>query len=76
MRCDAMRCIALQCVSARARVSTGLLRVLNKPLGTLEFKFAVENYILEMPLSRHLVQIIWIIGRNKFSIRFESCAEF
>ena len=32
-------------------------------------QICIENCILEMPLSRQLVQII---GRNKFSIRFES----
>ena len=32
--------VALQCVAAHAPVSTGFLRVPNKPLGTREFKFA------------------------------------
>jgi len=32
-------------------------------------QICMGNYILEMPLRRQLVQII---GRNKFSIRFES----
>ena len=42
----------------------------NRPHGTREFKFASKTaFDPEMPLSRQLVQII---GRNKFSIRFES----
>ena len=52
--------VALRCVAARACAK------LNRLFGT---QICIENCIPEMPLSRQLVQII---GRNKFSIRFES----
>ena len=53
--------VALRCVAARtcAKQAAWDLRV----------QICIENYIPEMPLSRQLVQII---GRNKFSIRFKS----
>ena len=53
--------VALRCVAAGAcsKQASWDLRV----------QICIENYIPEMSLSRQFVQII---GRNKFSIRFES----
>ena len=53
--------VALRCVAARACAK--------QAAWDPRVQICVENCIPEMPLSRQLVQIM---GRNKFSIRFES----
>ena len=53
--------VALRCVAAHACAK--------QAAWDSRVQICIENCIPEMPLSRQLVQII---GRNKFSIRFES----
>ena len=53
--------VALRCVAARACAK--------QAAWDPRVQTCIENCIPDMPLSRQLVQII---GRNKFSIRFES----
>ena len=53
--------VALRCVAAHACAK--------QAAWDSRVQICIENCIPEMPLSRHLVQIV---GRNKFSIRFES----
>ena len=53
--------VALRCVATRACAK--------QAAWDSRVQICIENCIPEMPLSRQLVQIM---GRNKFSIRFES----
>ena len=53
--------VVLRCVAAHACAK--------QAAWDLRVQICIENYISDMPLSRQLVQII---GRNKFSIRFKS----